>query len=556
LGTRLRVTTKLVSIKCKDKHSFMFLLSFLPLSFSAPVEKCKPAKPVKCPPVKENPKQSNVVTILHTNDIHAHLDEFNHGGTFCSKQEKASGECYGGVARIKTIVDQYRQKSPNVLLLDAGDEFTGTLFFQVFKTKPIAEFMNIVKYDAMTIGNHEFDKGQAALVDFLADLKFPVLSSNIDFSKSLLNASNVKPYHIYPQHKLAVIGFILKGAAAVSSNVKDVTFMDPVPVVQKYVNDLHAQGIKRIICLSHNGYQDDMDLAARTSGINLIVGGHSHTLLLKNSTVAKGPYTTQVKNLDGKVTHIVQAHRYGNYVGRVDVEWDASDELVGIQGEPILLDQSVKQNEELQAKVQLMKKDFEPLINDIVATALEEFKSCRGGNDYECPLAELVADCLLEDKSYEADASFQGYGGLRAGFTKGAVSAADLFTMLPFGNTNAYFDVTGKELFDLIEGLIQKTNLKTGNPITSAMQFGNLQYTLKKDVKPSLQSVTIKGQPLDLKKSYKIVGSDFNVKGGDNFLPTGIVFKTGKIQVDVVTKCLRTKGKISPQIDGRVKEIK
>lgn len=263
---------------------------------------------------------------------------------------------------IKTVVDEFRANTSHVVLLDAGDQFQGTLFFNYYGGNVSAHAMNVLKYgtkyghhqltrllDAMTIGNHEFDRGIDTLAQFVEMLDFPVISANIkvdDTETMPLYRAGVKPYMILPQYKLGIIGFITNTTASIVTIGEKIKqdILDPVTAVQKNVDELHAQGIHRIICLSHNGYKDDVYLAENVQGVQLIVGGHSHSLLLKNQSIkgVEGPYPTQTKSgLDGKPVYIVQAHRYGDYLGHLDLEWDDKDDLVNIQGDPILLDQSI-----------------------------------------------------------------------------------------------------------------------------------------------------------------------------------------------------------------------
>ncbi|KAJ3053075.1 hypothetical protein HK097_005109 [Rhizophlyctis rosea] len=239
--------------------------------------------------------------ILHTNDIHSHLDQFTSSGTDCRQSNIDTNTCYGGIARIKRTVDDIRANTTtDTLLFDAGDQFQGTLFFNVFGGSKVAEFMNSVKYDVMAIGNHEFDNGEEYLYEFLSNLTFPVLSSNIDLGDTYIK-NVVKPYTVIEKYGLGIIGFITNTTA-------DIT--------------LGALGVVLSSSTLHNGYDHDKYLAENVPGISLIVGGHSHSLLLKNTSApgVVGPYPTAVTNPEGKKTWIVQSYRWGNYLGNVEVE--------------------------------------------------------------------------------------------------------------------------------------------------------------------------------------------------------------------------------------------
>jgi 5'-nucleotidase len=241
--------------------------------------------------------------------------------------------------------------------------------------------MNALEYDVMTLGNHEFDKGVDELAKFIKTLNFPVISSNInvqDTHTKALGDAGVKPYIILEKYNMAIIGYITKTLASLIAYGDEIAndILDPVTQVQKYVDELHAKGIKRIICLSHNGYSEDIELAKSVSGVGLIVGGHSHSLLLKNTSVpgVTGPYPTHTtSSLTGEDVWIVQAYRYSNYLGHIEIEWSDDDKLIAINGDPILLDQSIPQEPTLKATISNYAEIFASLNTDILTTSTAAF---------------------------------------------------------------------------------------------------------------------------------------------------------------------------------------
>ncbi|KAK5669126.1 hypothetical protein QVD99_003538 [Batrachochytrium dendrobatidis] len=368
------------------------------------------------------------------NKIYTRLTRFNVGGVDCSQAEIDANTCYGGIARIKTAVDQIRKNTKDVLMLDAGDQFQGTMFFNIFGGKPSAEFMNDLKYDAMSLGNHEFDRGVGYLADFIKSLNFPALSSNIELTTApRLKDAGVVPYIYLEKYSLAIIGYITKTTAEITTGGRDVKFYDPVAPVQKYVDELHSQGIKRIICVSHNGYHQDQYLAQNTKGVQLIVGGHSHSLLLKDTSLpnVEGLYPTVVKNLEGKDTYVVQAHRFGDYLGYLELEWDLFDNMKPPKGDPILLDQQFTPNPEYQAKVDKLRESFSSLSEKTLGKSLGDFlvEDCITG---ECAFGNLVTDCMIENHKEEgAQIAMVNSGTIRASILKGPVSHADIMTIAP-----------------------------------------------------------------------------------------------------------------------------
>jgi 5'-nucleotidase len=510
------------------------------------------------PSPSPKPEVVNKLTLLHTNDIHSHLEEFNRGGTACRATDIGNNTCFGGAARIKTKVDEIRAKTKDVVLFDAGDQFQGTLFFTLLGGGVSAEAMNDIGYDAMAIGNHEFDNGVDVLGQFIKNLTFPALSSNIDLSSSpVLREAGLKPYIILEKYKLGIVGYITKTTPDIVSKagLKGTKFMDPIETVQKSIDELHAKGIKRIICVSHNGYRDDQLLASRTKGINVIVGGHSHSLLLNNATLGPvGPYPTKVTDLNNGTTYIVQAHRFGNYLGNLNLEWDSQDQLVSITGEPILLDQRVPQEPKLKAKVTEWSKVFEQLAKDVLTTATEDFaNSCRG---QECAMGNLITDCMLEvqkSKGLQADLAMINAGGIRAAIERGPVTSEDIYTISPFGNAIVKYRWTGAQLMDTLNRVANGQSTD-GKRLISPPLFGGVRYTFNNGTTKSISDVTVNGKPWDAAATYEVLSVDFIVGGGDNIM-NPIEAIPGDLLAETLVTCLRGKASISPNLDGRFKVV-
>lgn len=241
------------------------------------------------------------ITVLHTNDTHAHLEP-----------SKVGANNYGGVTRMSTLVRQYQAQDTNPIFVHGGDTFQGTLFYNLYKGQADVAFWNRLNTQAMSIGNHEFDDGPAPLAAYIKKAHFPVLSANIDASAEPLLADLVKPYAVITVggEKVGIIGATTPDLPQIA-NIGDLVKMkDLMGSVQQAVDDLKAQGINKIILLSHVGYTVDKDLAAKISDIDLIVDAHSHTLLgedgawgegaNKDFPKVEGPYPTVVNNAGGK----------------------------------------------------------------------------------------------------------------------------------------------------------------------------------------------------------------------------------------------------------------
>ncbi|KAF9427434.1 hypothetical protein BGZ94_004922 [Podila epigama] len=520
--------------------------------------------------------------VVHTNDIHSRYLPVNDVGVSCTEDDVAQGHCYGGSARHKTVIDRLRSASKHSLLLDGGDEFQGNV---------TAAVMNELGYDVSTIGNHEWDDGPDNLGRYWPKLKFPVVCANIDFSKNPELGQWVKPYHIFEDLGVGVIGYITNTTGDISNAGPNIAFTDPIPVVQKYVDELEAKGIKRILAVSHNGYGPDMELAAKTHGIDLIVGGHSHSYLgdPKNPNY-EGPYPTVITNLKGEKTLIVQAFCWGRYIGHLDVVFNPEGKIVSWEGAPVLVEYSVSPNPELSKQIFTWRDVFEDWGKTVLGYATESFDqdSCRYG---ECTMGNLVADAMLErartpiltegekrqytdllqeqdftvaDGRPWTDIAFINSGGIRSGLPKGNVTIEMIMTTSPFGNGLMQTRMTGEEILVMLEAVAAGRYKNSQKLVTSNIQTSGLRYTFDSS-KPLSETHLIKAEILDYegewreiskKKKYWVVTLDFVVGGGDNILERkerkGI--KLGLLD-KVLMDYVEDKGSVSPYLDGRIKDV-
>ena len=258
------------------------------------------------------------ITILHTNDVHSHIDPFG--------PEDGRNPNKGGVARRASLVQAIRNESPNTLLLDAGDIFQGTPYFNYYGGELEFKLMSKLKYDAATIGNHDFDNGIDGLYAQLPHAEFDFLSANYEFSNTILD-THVKPYKVFNKNgiKIGVFGLgIMLDGLVLKNLYKETIYLDPTEIAQDMSRILkEEEHCDLIICLSHLGYHyseypdrpSDLKLAASTKNIDLIIGGHTHTFL---------PKPTITKNAEGKNVLVNQVGCYGINLGRIDFFFDSN----------------------------------------------------------------------------------------------------------------------------------------------------------------------------------------------------------------------------------------
>jgi 5'-nucleotidase len=261
------------------------------------------------------------ITILHTNDVHSHIDPFP------NNHPRNPG--VGGVARRAQIIQQIRAQNEHVLLLDAGDSFQGTPYFNFYGGELEWKLMSMMGYDATTIGNHEFDNGIEGVLAQIPHAKFDVLSANYDFSKTDL-APHVKPYRVYKKGRLKIgvfgLGVELKGLVD-KKHFGETIYNDPLEIAQDIADKLKkTENCDLVICLSHLGYAYknepskicDLQLAGKSRNIDVVIGGHTHTFLDK---------PTLVQNLDDQTVIVNQGGCYGINLGKIEVVFEKSKEI-------------------------------------------------------------------------------------------------------------------------------------------------------------------------------------------------------------------------------------
>ena len=511
---------------------------------------------------------------MHTNDTHAHLDN---------------------IAKKATAIKEVRASKPNALLVDAGDVLSGTLYFNEFKGQADLNFMNLMKYDVMTFGNHEFDlgssaEGHKALADFIKGASFSFVSSNVNFSRDanlnelFNNEITEKPEagEIYngiikevDGKRVGFFGLTTEETKNISSPEK-VTFEDYIEEAEKAVAAFEKQGVNKIVAVSHLGYDDnpafdnDVTLAAEVDGIDVIVGGHSHTQLAEPVVVNKDE-----NGIEKEATVIVQASQYNDYLGTVDVEFDKDGNIVGQAGQLIkIADQ--QEDPEAAALLKTYSSQIEEVKNTPTgATAVEALANPRDSGDVTKPsvrkneteLGNLITDGMLSKaKEFNPDTviAFQNGGGIRAEINQGEITLGEVLTVLPFGNTLATMKLTGSEIIEALEHSVSLAPQESGGFLhVSGMKF---TYDSSKPAGSRVQKVEVLGEngsytEFDLTKEYVVATNAFTAKGGDGYTVFKKAYDEGRVTdigltdwenfSEYISK-LRT---VNPKIEGRILDL-
>lgn len=499
------------------------------------------------------------LNILHINDLHSRIESVNKYDSTCSAEDDAAGECFGGVARVATKINELRDRitaeGGNVIVLDAGDQFQGSLFYSTYKGKAAAEFMNTIGFDAMAVGNHEFDDGPTGLSDFIDIVDVPVVSGNLDLSQSNLLKGKVEDSLVLEVggEKIGIVSALATDTVETASPGPNVIFQDEIDALTADTEALEADGVNKIIALTHVGVTKDLKIAEMVPGLDIVVGGHSHTLF-SNEEDSKYKYPTMV----GEVP-VVQAYAYSKYVGHIVLTFDDDGTLISAEGEPVLLDASVTPNEAITARVAEMAGPLDELRKKVVAEVSDVIDGSRDAcRAVECTMGNLVADAMLERvKDQGIQIAIANGGGLRASIAAGTVTMGDVLTVLPFQNTLSTFEVDGATVLEALENGVSQLEDGAGR----FAQVAGLKYTFDASAEPGSRVsdvMVMEGDewvPIDEAKTYGLVSNNYVRNGGDGysmFVDAENAYDFGPDLADVTADFLAENAPYTPYTDGRI----
>ena len=513
--------------------------------------------PKTYPDGKSDSKIHHLV-VLHTNDTHGHPVKF-----FLYPAPDV-----GGLPARTTLVEQIRKHNKDVLVLDAGDLNTGRLESNLFKARPDLEGYNYIGYDAMALGNHEFDNSLRILREQMKLATFPFISANV---KSRGGEYLAEPFIIkeFAGLKVAIFGLTTKETEEIGNPeyVKDLLFEDEIEVAKELVPELRRKA-DLVIGLVHMGIyhssgKGSKRLAHEVSGIDLIVDGHSHTKL-DAPIVVTHPLT-------GHKTPIVQAWKWGLILGKVDL-FVKNRRVIDYRFEaiPINLKEMEKKpdgskvyhfiGEEIPENTDLLEL-LEPYVARAESVRTEVIGQAEatffydGVREDENPLGDLVADSMLWYSKYlGADFALQNGGGIRADLPEGQLTERMVYETLPFDSTVVVLTLDGKSVQSLFEYMATISSGQGGFPQVSEGVSMIIDASKKK-----CTHVMIKGKPLDHSRTYKIATNSYLAAGGDGykiFLKASDVYDSSMFQRDVLIEYIEhLGGRIKPQTSGRIQII-
>jgi 5'-nucleotidase / UDP-sugar diphosphatase len=483
------------------------------------------------------------VTILYTNDFHSAIDPI-------PAYWLPGSPRLGGAAQLSTLVNQIRGREKTVFLFDSGDLFTGMLSF-LTKGEALMELMTTMRYDALAIGNHEFDYGAENFERQMYRVPFPVLGANIFYKGTTHRYS--RPYVILERNgvRLGVIGIIGQDARSVAlpSGITNLDFSDPAPAVAAAVQELKPH-VDLIVVLAHQGktgpmqtdaearpevqrdFDEDIRLCGTVPGIDVFVGGHAH----------RGIEVPYVHPKTG--TLIVQTYGYGTRLGFLKL-WLKDHKLIRHEGELLKVwTDRLSPDPAVVSKLEKYRRQVAPVIDEVVGVVERRFV-----RDYraESSLGAFATDVMREHSG--VDVAFQNAGGLRADLPEGKVTKGNVLDAFPFVNSIVTLELTGSQIRQVVE---QGLTLERGMIQVSGLRA---VYDLDLPAGKRVVSLEVGGRPLDGSKTYRVATNSFLAQGGDlyqTFLGGKVASDSGVLLSDLVMEYLRKHSPVAPSEPGRL----
>ncbi|GGS35651.1 bifunctional metallophosphatase/5'-nucleotidase [Deinococcus knuensis] len=489
------------------------------------------------------------ITVLHSDDLHGHLDPV-----------KVGANTYGGYSRQATLIRQFSAQDPNPLVLSGGDTFQGTLFYNVYQGLADVLFMNLMGYQAMAVGNHEFDNGPEALARFAQKAQFPLLAANLDLSSEPLLKDLVKPYAVLTVggEKVGVIGAVTPDLPLISSPGPNVKMLELMQSLRGSVDALKGQGIDKIFLVSHLGYTLEQQVARTVPGIDVIVGGHSHTLLgtfdNKDFPASEGPYPTVIANPDGNRTLLVAAWEWGKVLGRIKVTFDGGA-VTAWEGNPVPVTADIKEDDTARRMIETLSVPIANLRRQVVGQTTRGLNGSREiVRQRESGMANVLADASLEAaQKAGAVMAFQNGGGVRSSIDAGPITFEEAITVQPFGNTLSVLDLTGAQIRAALDHGVATWSENKGQ-FLHVSRGVSYTFDLARPAGSRVTSVTLNGQPLNDTQVYRVAMNNFTAGGGDGFT----MFKdaprldTGTLDIDILVNYLKANPVVDAQPEGRI----
>lgn len=475
------------------------------------------------------------ITVANTADMHGHISFDDESGGYYTLDQV---DVMMGMPMIKHFVDEVKQDNPNTLVLDSGDMFHGTNEANIEKSKGVVELANMMGYDAMTMGNHDFDFGIDRALEFKTDLKYPIICANV--------LKDGKP--VYDEYKIVekdgvkigLFGTVEKDAL-IDTNSRDhegMTIENPITTAERIIPIL-KQKADIIIYISHNGDEVDREIVKKVDGIDLILCGHHHFLYEKPEKVNN--------------TYLVEAGGYTTHLGVADL-YLKDGKVKKCVWKTLNSRDSSKADKEMKVISDKYVATAKELGKEVVGRAAVKLNGMRSDLRFkETNLADLLADAMREQG--KADIALMNGGGIRESIPEGDVSLYKIGKVLPFTNGLVTIEVQGDKIYKALErGIRQYPNSGANGAF---LQVSGIKFSFDAS-KPAGERVvsvkTLDGKELDKNKMYKVATNDYLYNGGDGYeeLEDCKLIQKGELLKDVLAKYIKEKGSVAPKEEGRI----
>ncbi|XP_033634482.1 snake venom 5'-nucleotidase-like [Asterias rubens] len=514
------------------------------------------------------------VTVLHTNDVRARFDPIRaKRGAECTDEMNANGECYGGLARRVTKIQEIRNSTENVLLLDAGHQFQGSMWFYVYKGEATANFMNKLSYDAMALGQHEFDLKVEGLATFLRSASFPAIASNIDITKEPSLNGLLLQYHIVnftTGEQVGIVGYSYEDTPD-SVDTGDLIFSEEIQGLQTAVDCLMSMGVNKIIALGNSGYEKARDIADQLVGVDVVVSGRDFTLLHtgdKPSTeTPKDDYPVVIHpTRDSSATVlVVQAYAYGKYVGHLDVSFDDEGAVSGFGGNTILLDDSVEEDAATLQEMKPWRDHVNEVANQVVGKTFVPLMLSECATR-ECAIGNLIADAMLFPhmngtmRWSDVSIALTTTGSIGSSIKAGDITIGTLNKVLPYGDSIDVIELYGRHLKEALEHSVYE--LDEGKTNYQMLQVSGIRvsYDLNRTPGKRVLSAYVRCsdckvpdyQPLLVDTVYKVAINNYVGSGNygySSLRDNKMNVRKGDLDVDILIDYLHNRSPICHDVE-------
>ncbi|XP_073959266.1 apyrase-like isoform X3 [Choristoneura fumiferana] len=473
------------------------------------------------------------LNILHYNDFHARFVETSPLGTVCNPE---SAPCIGGFARLTTAVREGLEREPHSLVLNAGDSFQGTIWYNILRWNVTQDFMNMFHHDAHVLGNHEFDNGIEGVVPYLQHLEAPVVTANIIDDNEPSIQGLYEPSIVVEKNgrRIGIIGVIIATTNTLASTGQ-LRFTDEVETVRAEAEKLHEQGIDIIVVLSHCGLDIDREIALHGGPhIDIIVGGHSHTLLYNedppeySAFVPQGPYPVVVDQPTRKVL-IVQAAAHTQYLGEIKLFFDDAGNLLEWDGHPHFLGNEVEQAPDILERIDYYRPRIDELAREEMGSSMVHLRSSCACS--ECNLGSFICDAFMhaalpyaeEGNWHYAHFCVINQGGIRVDIEPGIITFESMLLSTPFENNVEVFQMRGDHIMEMLEFSVANDPY----PGARMLQVSGMKTVFDGSRPKGSRVISVSVRCIDCsvprykslvpEKYYRVITTDFIGAGGGNY---------------------------------------